>query len=304
MNQNNLNINYFSRSDYVNLKPFSTANLISFLNPSSASYLTNENSVEGAITFLNNFGKYWWRKVEINYSVKKEQGVVQIYDDEYKKVIYGDELYLNSCFQFDVKSKQNYTGTINQILNFCQNNLIGKYVSSNGLYWCKATSFELKRDDVDYIKCIGEVSSINTFSLSPASYVYSENEQQYIGGEEENRFLYEKIENLYKSFQNSAKIEKTSYVGTGQFQSRLGNSYYVNVTFSFTPSLVVVYPINGSSSTFLIGSQKSGIRTIFQRTSSANASNIIVNNNQVFIDPVQWNYFNAKDVTYVVIAIG
>lgn len=72
MNQNNLNINCFSRSDYVNLKPFSTANLISFLNPSSASCLINENSVEGAMAFLNNFGKYWWRKTGINYSIKKE----------------------------------------------------------------------------------------------------------------------------------------------------------------------------------------------------------------------------------------
>ena len=105
MSQNNLNINYFSRSDYINLKPFSTANLISFLNSSSANYLTNENSVEGAMNFLNNFGKFWWKKTGINYSIKEEYGSVNIYDDNYKKVIYGDEIYLNSCFRLDVKSK-------------------------------------------------------------------------------------------------------------------------------------------------------------------------------------------------------
>ena len=257
------------------------------------------------MNFLNNFGKFWWKKTGINYSIKEEYGSVQIYDDNYKKVIYGDEIYLNSCFRLDVKSKQSYTGTIKQILNFCNNNLIGKYVSPNGISWCKATSFTLRRDDVDYISCIGEVSSISTFSLSPSSYIYSENEQQYIEGEEKNRFLYDKIENLYKSFQNSVKIEKTSYIGTGQVEnSGLGNSYYVNVTFSFTPSLIIVYSLNDPTPKFLIGSQQSGIQTSYQRAASASAGYIIVNNNQVFINPSRYNYFNGKGINYIVIAIG
>ena len=299
MSPNNLNINYFSRSDYINLKPISTANLSSFFNSSSSTFLNGSSSVEQTIAFLNNFGKFWWRKTPVDFSIKTVDSSVSTYASPYT-VYYGDKLILNSFLNLDVESAQKYSGTLTQVRNFCQNNLKGKFVSvDNRLDWCKASDFSISGSEDDVLVCKGQVYSIKTVSLSPSSYIYSENENEYPDGLVENRYLYEKTKNLYSNFQTAVQSEKVVYTRTGVVNN------YINISFSFSPSLVIISSVLNSPQQFTICTPYRAFYSYFQGNQSVYAIRCQITKNQLLLYSGRNNIlFNSNGYPYIAIAIG